>query len=73
MTSIRVEPDSGPPVTFLAGGSQLTEADEPGAVLQAVVDRLRIENRRAPAREVSLAITHTEEAIHWLVALKTRR
>lgn len=47
--------------------------DSPEEVLAAVVARLRAENARDGARELSLAITHCEEAMHWLAALAERR
>ena len=47
--------------------------DTPASVLPAVIERLRGLNRELPARELSLAITHCEEALHWLLALETRR
>lgn len=49
--------------------------DTPSDILEVVVARLRAENA-APAtkaRELSLAITHCEEAMHWLLALAERR
>jgi hypothetical protein len=47
--------------------------DTPATVLPAIIERLRELNRREAARELSLAITHTEEALHWLEALDKRR
>ena len=47
--------------------------DTAGEVLGAVVARLRAENARDGARELSLAITHCEEAQHWLRALEERK
>ena len=47
--------------------------DTPDTILQAVVDRLRALNSENGARELSLAITHCEEALHWLLALERRR
>ena len=47
--------------------------DTPATILPAVIERLRTLNRENPARELSLAITHSEEALHWLLALETRR
>ena len=47
--------------------------DTPATILPPLVERLRVLNREAPARELSLAITHCEEAIHWLLALENRR
>jgi len=47
--------------------------DTPDAVLEAVCARLRELNRTNGARELSLAITHIEEAQHWLRALAERR
>ncbi len=47
--------------------------DTPATILPTVIDRLRALNRESPAREYSLAITHTEEALHWLGALEERK
>lgn len=47
--------------------------DTPATVLPVVIERLRELNRREPARELSLAITHAEESLHWLLALAQRR
>jgi len=49
--------------------------DTPETVLEAVCIRLRELNRsdETKARELSLAITHCEEAGHWLRALAERR
>lgn len=49
------------------------KGDTPATVLPVVIERMRALNRREPARELSLAITHTEEALHWLRALDDRR
>lgn len=70
MTSIRVEPDSGPPVDLLEGGSQVTDAERPETILPIVIAKLRRANRESPARPISLAITHCEEALNWLHALE---
>lgn len=53
----------------VAGGP----GDTPATVLPLVIERLRFENRADAARELSLAITHCEEALHWLLALDQRR
>ena len=47
--------------------------DVPADILPSVIERLRGLNRENPARELSLAITHCEEALHWLLALDERR
>lgn len=47
--------------------------DTPLTVLPTVIERLRVLNREEAARELSLAITHCEEAMHWLLALERRR
>jgi hypothetical protein len=47
--------------------------DVPTTVLETVCARLRELNRVNGARELSLAITHCEEAQHWLRALAERR
>ncbi len=73
MPSLRVQPDAGPVVDLTTGGSVIRWT-APGAeggdgaidVLPLVIGRLRAENRRTPARALSLAVTHCEEALHWL-------
>lgn len=47
--------------------------DTPATILPLVIDRLRALNRQEAARELSLAITHCEESLHWLLALDERR
>ena len=47
--------------------------DTPETILPAVIERMRALNREDGARELSLAITHCEEALHWLQALAERR
>ena len=47
--------------------------DTPADILARVIARLREENRLEGAREISLAITHCEEASHWIEALERRR
>ena len=59
------------------GGSQIrwsdgSPADDVDSLLPLLIARLRAVNRVAPAREISLAITHCEEALHWLQALNRR-
>lgn len=47
--------------------------DTPGAILALVIERLRVENRIDGAREISLALTHCEEALHWIWAIERKR
>jgi hypothetical protein len=47
--------------------------DTPGTILALVIERLRTENRLEGAREISLAITHCEEGLHWIEALERKR
>ena len=47
--------------------------DTPATILPPLIERLRALNRESPARELSLAITHAEEALHWLWALEQRQ
>jgi hypothetical protein len=47
--------------------------DTPGTILALVIERLRTENRLDGAREISLAITHCEEGLHWIEALERKR
>lgn len=66
---LRVEPDNGPPVEFLSGGSRLTFEEQPEELIQAAVTRLRSLNRGAgAARPRSAAITKLDEALLWLRA-----
>lgn len=46
--------------------------DTPATILPPVIERLRAMNRDTPAREISLAITHCEEALHWLLSLERK-
>ena len=70
---LRVELEDGRVVVALPGGSQLTEAERPEDLLEAVIACLRASNKARPARPKSLAITHSEEALHWLLALNEGR
>ena len=65
---LRVQPDDGPPVEFLAGGSRLTTDETPEALIRSAVVRLRASNKASPARPKSVAITHLDEALLWLGA-----
>jgi hypothetical protein len=47
--------------------------DTPATILPPLIERLRVLNRESPARELSLAITHAEESLHWLQALDERK
>jgi hypothetical protein len=47
--------------------------DTPATILPPLIERLRVLNRESPARELSLAITHAEESLHWLQALEGRK
>jgi len=66
--SLRVQPDSGPPVEFLEGGSRLTADETPETLIKSAVTRLRASNKLSPARPKSVAITHLDEALLWLGA-----
>lgn len=48
--------------------------DLPETILPLVIDRLRVlnANPNTKSREISLAITHCEEAQHWLMARPNR-
>ena len=46
--------------------------DTPATILPAIIERLRAQNREDGSREISLAITHCEEALHWLQALEQK-
>ena len=65
---LRVQPDEGPPVEFLEGGSRLTIEENPEALIKAAAVRLRASNKVSPARPKSVAITHLDEALLWLGA-----
>ena len=47
--------------------------DTPAMVLAAVIEHLRNLNRIDASRELSLAITHCQEAGHWLRTLDERK
>lgn len=49
--------------------------DLPEGILPLVIDRLRVLNTNptTKSRETSLAITHCEEALHWLLARRADR
>lgn len=70
MTGIRVEPDNGPPETFLPGGSRVTDEETAETLIELAVLRLRASNRVAPARPKSHAITQLQDALLWLNAFE---
>jgi len=70
---LRVEAEDGRVEIVLPGGSRLVEAEDPKDLLEAVISFIRVSNKAAPARPKSLAITHSEEALHWLTALSEGR
>ena len=47
--------------------------DQPETLLPYIIARLRVVSAAFPNRETSLAITHCEEALHWLQARKADR
>ncbi len=57
----------------LTGGELI--GDVPETILPLVIARLRVLNHEpnTPSRETSLAITHCEEALHWLEARRRDR
>ncbi len=57
----------------LTGGELI--GDIPETILPLVIARLRTLNHdpNTPSRETSLAITHCEEALHWLLARRADR
>lgn len=69
MTHIRVQPEDGPPEFILEGGSRVTEDELALTLVSVAIAKLRAANKTAPAREISLALTKCEEAVHWLNAL----
>jgi hypothetical protein len=66
-------PPARPKASLLVWRTADGTGDTPGAILALVLDRLRAENRVDGAREISLAITHCEEALHWIWAIEKRR
>ena len=70
---LRVELEDGRVVIALPGGSQLMEAERPEVLLEAVIASIRASNKASPARPKSLAITHAQEALLWLLALNEGR
>ena len=59
----------------LSDGSLITQKDGTTneEVILMLVDRLRFLNGEYSCRENSLAITHLEEALHWLYARNLER
>ena len=57
----------------LTGGELV--GDIPETILPLVIARLRVLNHEpnTPSRETSLAITHCEEALHWLESRRRDR
>jgi hypothetical protein len=57
----------------LTGGSLV--GDIPETILPLIIARLRVLNHEpnTPSRETSLAITHCEEALHWLESRRRDR
>jgi hypothetical protein len=66
-------PSNRPRASLLVWRAADGTGDTPGTILRHVIERLRNENRADPAREISLAITHCEEGLHWIEALERRR
>jgi len=73
MAHIRVKPDNGVEVDLLDGGSVVGVHENVVSLLQLTISKLQQANRETPAREISLAITHAQESLHWLQALESRR
>lgn len=67
---LRVQPDNGPLVEFLPGGSSLTSGEDPIDLIKSAVARLRVSNKISPARPKSTAITKCDEALLWLQAFE---
>lgn len=65
---LRVEPDNGPPVELLPGGSRLSLDEEAEPLIVAALSRLRASNRKDAARPKSIAIRSCEDALLWLRA-----
>lgn len=66
-------PRTGPVRSLLVWRTDDGSGDTPDGILERVVERLRRENAADGARELSLAITHCQEAQHWLRDLAERR
>lgn len=66
-------PSFRPRASLLVWRADDGTGDTPGAILRLVIERLRTENRLEAAREISLAITHCEEGLHWIEAVEKRR
>jgi len=52
------------------GGADSVAGDQPEAILEIVIARLRALNAdpATKSRQISLAVTRCEEALHWLTA-----
>jgi hypothetical protein len=68
MTAMRVQPDEGPPVYLLPGGSRVTDEEAIDGILEIAILKLRASNQEAPARPKSYAITQLQDALLWLTA-----
>lgn len=64
---------SRPRASLLVWRADDGSGDTPGTILGRVIERLRRENAIEGAREISLAITHCEEGLHWIEAVERRR
>jgi hypothetical protein len=62
-----------PPNSVVVWRADDGTGDTPATILRLVVERLRAENRLEGAREISLALTHCEEALHWIEAIEKKR
>ena len=66
-------PERWPARSLLVWRADDGSGDTPRDILRRVIDRLRAENRLDGAREISLALTHCEEAEHWLEHIERKR
>lgn len=64
--SMIVEMEDGRKVEATVSGSLIVLEEDPRVLVAVVLQRLRAARTASPQREQSLAITHLEEADHWL-------
>ena len=59
------------PAALTTGDAQSDVLGHPEAILALAIARMRLLAKEDPSREVSLAITNAEQALHWLGARKS--
>ena len=54
------------PAAQTTGDAQSDVHGDPDAILVLAIARLRVLAKAEPSRQISLAITNAEQALHWL-------